>query len=354
MRITIIRAILEDWKIELNKIVACTTDCGANILAAMKILKFININCFGHTLNNAVSKTLSISEVQDTLEKIKKIYKCFSHSSKMQRELAAQQAVAGRTQKSFPSYTPTRWWSILGLMNACVEEQLTLITLFQKDSQRKKLILSQADIDILNAFVALIKPFADMSEHLSSESNVTASVLLPLLKNIVENNLAIMNEKTESVMTEDLVTDTPDLFVEPLQEKFAVIVSEVLKKRYINKDDDRILDQMKFLKKAVLFDPRFKDEPDVEDVKQEIKDELSNILDYQDLNTHTESTNKKGLASLLKRKRESQPISKIQLLEHEFNIYINNMPAVGLEANPLTWWKTSESSLLNLEKSAKR
>nr|CAI5817653.1 unnamed protein product [Callosobruchus analis] len=42
----------------------------------------------------------------------------------MAKELLKTQKILGLPEKKFPSYSPTRWWSILNLMETCVEQHL--------------------------------------------------------------------------------------------------------------------------------------------------------------------------------------------------------------------------------------
>lgn len=55
---TVILETLEKWDIRLETIVCCTTDCGANIVAAVKLLDIPHLSCFGHALNTGVSKAV--------------------------------------------------------------------------------------------------------------------------------------------------------------------------------------------------------------------------------------------------------------------------------------------------------
>lgn len=51
-----INEILIEWKINLENVVACTTDYGSNMVSAINLSTFQHICCFGHALNTGVSK----------------------------------------------------------------------------------------------------------------------------------------------------------------------------------------------------------------------------------------------------------------------------------------------------------
>lgn len=50
---------LQAWGVGEEKVVCITTDNGANIVAAVRDLKWPWISCFGHNLNLAVNNTLN-------------------------------------------------------------------------------------------------------------------------------------------------------------------------------------------------------------------------------------------------------------------------------------------------------
>ena len=43
--------ILDNWKLTKENLVAMTTDSGANIVAAFRIVEILRIGCFGHNLD---------------------------------------------------------------------------------------------------------------------------------------------------------------------------------------------------------------------------------------------------------------------------------------------------------------
>nr|CAI5817654.1 unnamed protein product [Callosobruchus analis] len=52
--------ILDEYNINKQKVSACTTDCGANTLAAIAILNFEHISCLGHIFNTTIGKALQL------------------------------------------------------------------------------------------------------------------------------------------------------------------------------------------------------------------------------------------------------------------------------------------------------
>ena len=59
-----ISAILENWDLFKNKMVAATTDSESNIVLAFKILHAVRISCFGHNLDLAIKKGLDTTRIK--------------------------------------------------------------------------------------------------------------------------------------------------------------------------------------------------------------------------------------------------------------------------------------------------
>lgn len=136
--------ILGDWNIPAHKVVHFTTDSGTNVIKALELLGFPRTSCFGHTLNNGVQKCFEMEDVNNDLKKIKKLQNLSAHSWKFTRDLKAVQSKLNFPQHNLPSYSKTRWWSLLRLIITVVEQNVPLVTLL-KDydrGKRRKLILS--------------------------------------------------------------------------------------------------------------------------------------------------------------------------------------------------------------------
>lgn len=57
---------LENWELNVDNLVAITTDNGANMVAAAKEAKFLRIPCFGHVLHNAVNGAMTDERITKT------------------------------------------------------------------------------------------------------------------------------------------------------------------------------------------------------------------------------------------------------------------------------------------------
>ncbi|KAI4467595.1 dna replication-related element factor isoform a [Holotrichia oblita] len=123
---------LEEWELNQQKILACTTDCGANMLVAIKLTSFNHLSCFGHVLNKALNKILAYEKFSNIIKKSKTIQNSIAYSYKMVSELRKNQESLNQTSKKIPSASPTRWWSTLILIEAIVPQHLALTSLFSQ------------------------------------------------------------------------------------------------------------------------------------------------------------------------------------------------------------------------------
>lgn len=58
-----VKCVLKEWDIKMNTLIAITTDNGANITSAVRILGLIHVPCFSNTLQLAVEKVLKLPAV---------------------------------------------------------------------------------------------------------------------------------------------------------------------------------------------------------------------------------------------------------------------------------------------------
>ena len=74
--------ILDNWKLDPRKLVATTTDNGANYVAAFQILDWMRVSCFGHNLNLAISKAIGIASVQRAISRCHSLVEMFNRSTR--------------------------------------------------------------------------------------------------------------------------------------------------------------------------------------------------------------------------------------------------------------------------------
>ncbi|XP_025197439.1 zinc finger BED domain-containing protein 1-like [Melanaphis sacchari] len=182
----ILHMLLLDYEIPEWKICSMTTDHGSNMIKAVNNMKISHVNCFDHALNIAVSRILKMEEVMTVIEKVKGIHNIFAHSWKTVREMEIIQVKFGLPQKKFPSFSKTRWWSVLELMNTIIEQELSLTSFLRgyKNGEFKKLCLRENEIDILKNLSSVLRPIREITDNLAADSYVTGLAIFPIISSL--------------------------------------------------------------------------------------------------------------------------------------------------------------------------
>ena len=88
----VLHSTLESWCLPENRLACVTTDNGTNIVAAMRILKWDRLSCFGHNLHLAITNSMkNDTRITRAVEVAHKMINTFAHSWKKRRDLAKAQ-----------------------------------------------------------------------------------------------------------------------------------------------------------------------------------------------------------------------------------------------------------------------
>ena len=82
------------------------------------------------------------------------------HSWKAVREMEIVQERFSLPKKKCPSYSKTRWWSILELINVIIDQDLGLASFLRayKNGNYTNLIFQEADVIILKNLKLILQP----------------------------------------------------------------------------------------------------------------------------------------------------------------------------------------------------
>ena len=72
--------IFAEWGLNQEQLVAITTDSGANVKLACRLLRWKRLSCFGHNLDLSVSKGLQGPSIEESLRVCRQVISKFSHS----------------------------------------------------------------------------------------------------------------------------------------------------------------------------------------------------------------------------------------------------------------------------------
>lgn len=312
-------------------------------------------------LNNAVSRAFELPHFKEIISKSKTIQNTINHSYILTADLKKIQSRLQLATKKIPSASPTRWWSLYHLAKSIRQNYQPINILFNESSKTKSkyrnLNIDGNDLDLLDILIDSLTKYEEFCNHMSGETYVTASVIIPLLRQL--NSKQATNMHSESAETPDAFNDNTD------DDDDATYCSEAETKRnvslevestilnYINAkyaDDDTNV----FLKNCCYLDPRFKtdyfSDEDTCIVKKNLEKTLK-LFNVQDLCEEAPSPKEKltGIAAVLAGPSRSvkisgsiAPVSLADKIKLEYNRY-EATGTIEFSANPLKWWKIHQT-----------
>lgn len=181
----LLRDVLDEYNIDLKRIGSITTDRAANMIAAVKNeLKKPHIPCFAHVLNTFVEKVLEHTFVIEILHKTREIYNMLSKSSTAKRLLSKCQLDRNLPTNKMPSSCSTRWWSEIKQLQFVIVQHKALVDFCDEfaDGDHAELCISLVELKRIQVVVNLMVELERMQNTLGSESSVTGSLIMPVIK----------------------------------------------------------------------------------------------------------------------------------------------------------------------------
>nr|XP_055030442.1 E3 SUMO-protein ligase ZBED1-like [Misgurnus anguillicaudatus] len=329
---------VHEWKIEEKKISCITTDNGANVVAAIRQLKWPWLSCFGHNLNIAINNSLKKQQASTdrAFGVCRAVNTAFSHSWWRRRELSKAQEELKLPHHSLITDCATRWGSKQRMVERILEQVQAIKRVFAQDKSRRPLPqLTWQDISVLEAVNSGLKPVAEFTDILSGENYVTVSSLLPMLAHLES---VLESSEQDAKLTADLKR----------------VILEQMEGKYSN---DATLSMMR---KAALLDPRYRGDhmkpPELSATKTELVAEMAAAAatraspssgparereEAEESGAGTAPKKKKGLGSLLGKRAATAVLTADQKSEAEMSLYLQEMVIDG-EEDPLTWWKANQ------------
>lgn len=124
------------------------------------------------------------------MNKVKAIQNIFGYSWTAIREMSIEQRRYGLPTVKFPTYSKTRWWSLLDLIEVVVSQELDLASFLRSYNNGiyKDKMYNEEEMIILKTLLHVLQPIRQISDNLAGEKFVTASAIIPVIK-ILEKNL---------------------------------------------------------------------------------------------------------------------------------------------------------------------
>ncbi|XP_039302645.1 E3 SUMO-protein ligase ZBED1 isoform X3 [Solenopsis invicta] len=180
-----IQTILDHWTITKNKIVCITTDNGSDVKAACTILQIRNLPCYAHTLNLVIKDAIKENKDFDAIvKKCSDIVTFFKRSNKAMKVLNNEQVTLGRkvplkVLKDVLKDVETRWNSTYIMLDRLIEIGDALTIALSKSAKAPSILMPE-EKDVITEALLVLKPFKDITEKMSGDKYVTASLIIPM------------------------------------------------------------------------------------------------------------------------------------------------------------------------------
>ena len=362
------------WHLDIT---AMVTGNARNEIKASKSLQWKRFGCIGHNISLVVQKGLSITEVNQAVDKGRSLVSCFHHSSQAMDVLLEKQKLL--ISKELQGYAfincPTRWDSTLDML-VWLSEQLPALHAVATDSASNYIdiqvqLFTFEEQQLVDGVVALLKPFKKATEILSAENQPTLSMVTPVLLKLEKILEPSETDGSAIRKMKDIMLATLETRQDPeSQHCYNMAAALDIRTKSLNfLSPDQRLDLWDRMRKVCT-----EVYPDFVKVKTEpLNDDIPNspFLLLQPTFRHANDTNVQDGKSELstyatpakKRKEDdwlddilgvSEPPVKSQ--QEMITIEVEKYKAESSQAgvSPLAWWKTHELYYPTLAKLAKK
>ncbi|XP_033249011.1 zinc finger BED domain-containing protein 1-like [Drosophila miranda] len=223
-----LQSVAADWKI-LDKITAIASDNAANIVSAIKLGNWRHIPCFAHTLNIIVQKALG--PIDSVRVKAKAIVECFNRSSSGFKKLKEINSQLNLPDLKLTQDVPTRWnstYKMFQRLSILKDGVMVVISLL-----RPELVLTQAEWEIIDGVLPVLKPFSEITTEISAEKNVTLSNVI-IMATLLHQSIA------KAIPKDDFLRAVVEKLKEQLTVRFGDLENNIL------------------YAESTILDPRFK------------------------------------------------------------------------------------------------
>ena len=186
----------------------------------------------------------------------------------------------------------TRWWSILIMMDR-IMEHFHPITMTLGGNNHAYSILNNHEKKQINSIIDLLKPFKECGEKLSSETNVTISLIVPLFQNLKDHLSPNPND--------------------------SYIIREMKSKMLTKLNSRYTTDQFKCLKTCTLLDVRYKNHDYVKKDFHQLENGIKELLSKQEQQSQHEipATEGQELENLSSIGRKAMSNNNDSIFEYE-------------------------------------
>ena len=309
------------------------SDNASDITKALsRIGGYQHFGCAGHHLNLVAQAGFKLVQAAANLVKrCKKVVEHIKSSGPATYLLVQYQKELEMPLLKVLQQNNTRWWSILLMLDRMLANWDS-VTLTLADNKKSALLLTDDDQDNMRAIVKLLEPFKECGEALSSENNVTISLIVPHF-NKLRKHLS------------PCATDKP-------------LIQQMKSKMLIKLNDRYTEQQLQRMTVATLLDVRFKNL--FKDQVEQLKLLLLSNRDSQNENPATEGQQLENLSASSSTKTKSifaydddedaQVLSEPECILAELRKYkkVRFSASDKAKINVLKWWHENQTQYPHL------
>lgn len=317
---------IRDWDL-VGKINFFVSDNASNMQSAAIILQYPHFGCYAHKLNLVAQNALAVTEIDQTITKIKRTVAHFKRSSlakeKLLRYQINSQGVAEGSALTLIISVPTRWNSTFLMLQRFLQLQ-EAIRATVPNLNVDLPILPLEEWKCLEEYCVVLKPLYEATLIMSAENYLTASKAI-----VITQGLLNIYEKMS----------TNNNYYKPVQ----VLIKNInlgLKNRFADIGKNRHITVCTFL------DPRFKqyafDEETLQSTKSYIVEQICEVIGVDELPNPTLETPiaEFSLWNEIDQKisASQQPHSIYDRVQEEVDMYLKQA-VIRREDCPLKWWR---------------
>lgn len=186
---------LEEWNIHVPKTpLFMVSDNAANMTKAEELLQCeLHLGCYAHTLNLAVQKCLGVQSVARILARMKRIVGFFHRSSVAAAILKSQSTLLELPYHKLVMDVCTRWNSAYDMLERYLSLQAAIVSVLVskelKNKEKDLKFLSDDETTLVEEIVTCLKPLKAITTTMCSETSPTASIILPMHHQLLDNIL---------------------------------------------------------------------------------------------------------------------------------------------------------------------
>lgn len=314
-----LESVISDWDLD-EKVESITHDSAAAVTLACESIEQVpnSVKCNAHLLQLALKDAFgAVSAYEPLLYKGRAVVTHFRKSNVASRSLAKCQTQMNMKNRRLIQSVDTRWNSKFHMLESLVQNKAPISAVLAdrqvtKADVAQRLEILERDWENMEKLLPILKPFDITTTLFCSQSDVTISIVRPIIKSIISRHLDI---KPEDNRNSSLFKQTA---AASLMERFC-LESEELSIMHISQ----------------FFDPRYQNlEYESAEIRDKVISHVKELLDSREpIDTEELPATPSTAFDFLFESTTSTNTWQEQLDKY------NAEPVLGHNLNPLEWWK---------------